>query len=340
MGLKAMIKYGKFAILLVMVAELLLGGCTVQVDVPVRRYRLASSQSETYVTNQACQRFCELVEKASNGTIIIEPVLDNGLGSDESALAQCTYGGIDFVRTPISATAQYAPLLTALQMPYLYDSDDHLFSVLDSVVGQQALDSLASAGLVGIAYFYAGYRCFFTVDRPISSLDDMQGLRLGTCASSEVDLLVGQWGADAVPLASEQFALALRAGQIDGGEDNLPTYVDSGYYKLAPYWTYDRHTYNADVLVASSNTWDGFSKEERVMLRECAAEAASWQRDHWLNAEVRAMLHASRSGCYMALLDEEQTARFRAATQPLYDRLTLEQQRVVEAVGELADPVD
>lgn len=332
-------KQGKFAVSLVL-AALLLSGCTAQVDEPVRRYRLASSQSATYVTNQACQRFCDLVEQASDGSIVIEPFFDNGLGSDDEALEQCTYGGVDFVRTTISAAAQYAPQLTALQMPYLYDSDEHLFRALDGAVGQQALDSLAPVGLTGLTYFHAGYRCFFTVDQPISSLDDMRGLRLGTEALSEMDLLVEQWGAIAVPLTREQFALALRAGQIDGAEDNLPTYVDSGYYKLAPYWTYDRHTYNADVLIASSSTWDDFSEEERAMLCDCASKAASWQRDHWLDAEVRAMLHASRSGCYMGLLDETQIAHFRAAAQPLYDQLTPEQQRVVEEVGNLADEVE
>lgn len=333
-------KHRYSVVLAALAAALLLSSCAATAQSPVRRYRLASSQSATYVTNQACQRFCDLVEQASDGNIIIEPVFDNGLGSDDEALTQCVYGGVDFVRTTVSAAAQYAPLLTALQLPYLYTSDEHLFRVLDSTVGQQALDSLSPAGLVGMTYFYAGYRCFFTTDRPLSSLDDLQGLRLGTGASSEMDLLVEQWGAVAVPLAREQFALALRAGQIDGAEDNLPTYVDSGYYKLAPYWTYDRHTYNADVLIASSSTWQNFTEEERAMLRDCAVEAAAWQRDHWLNAEVRAMLHASRSGCYMALLDEKQTARFREAAQPLYDRLTPEQQQVVEAIGELADSAD
>lgn len=327
-------------ILAALATALLLSSCATPAASTVRRYRLASSQSAAYVTNQACQRFCDLVEQASNGNIVIEPVFDNELGSDDEALAQCVYGGVDFVRTTVNAAAQYAPLLTALQMPYLYASDEHLFRVLDGAVGQQALDSLSPAGLVGMTYFYAGYRCFFTVDRPLSSLDDMQGLRLGTGASSEMDLLVEQWGAIAVPLARDQFALALRTGQIDGAEDNLPTYVDSGYYKLAPYWTYDRHTYNADVLIASASTWQDFTEEERAMLRDCAAEAAAWQRDHWLNAEVRAMLHASRSGCYMALLDEEQTARFREAAQPLYDRLTPEQQHMVEEIGNLADPTD
>lgn len=91
------------------------------------------------------------------------------------------------------------------------------------------------------------------------------------------------------------------------------------------------------MLVASSATWETFSSEEQALLKQCAADAAAWQRDHWQSAEVRAMLHASRSGCYMALLSEEETERFRTAVQPLYEHLSEAQKEVVEAVQALAD---
>lgn len=326
--------------LMALFAVLLLTGCEAQQPHTsnVRYFRLASSQSANYLTNQACQMFCDLVADASDGTIQIEPVFDSKLGNDASVLEQCVYGGVDFARTTFSAAANYAPLLTALQMPYEYTSNKHLFRVLDGAVGRQVLDSLEPAGLIGMTYFYAGYRCFFTTSKPIASLDDMHGLRLGTSASSQMDQLIPRWGGIAVPLMQDEFALALRSGQIDGGEDNLPTYVDSGYYHLAPYWTYDRHTYNADVLIASANTWAYFTEEEREMLSTCALQAAAWQRDHWINAEVRAMLHASRSGCYMALLDEAQTERFWQTAQPLYEGLSDEQKAVVAAVHDLAEP--
>ena len=51
----------------------------------------------------------------------------------------------------------------------------------------------------------------------------------------------------------------------------------------------------------------------------------------------RRMLHASRSGCYMALLDEEQAEKFRAAVQPIYEHLSDAQKEVVQAVQALAD---
>ena len=63
------------------------------------------------------------------------------------------YGGIDFVRTPISSAAAYAPQLAALQLPYEYTSDKHLFRVLDGAVGQQVMASLENKGLTGLSYF-------------------------------------------------------------------------------------------------------------------------------------------------------------------------------------------
>nr|WP_302639976.1 TRAP transporter substrate-binding protein DctP [uncultured Agathobaculum sp.] len=306
----------------------------------IRYYRLASGQSANHLANQACERFCSLVEKESGGAIQIIPSFENELGTDASALEQCVYGGIDFVRTPLSAAAAYAPQLSALQLPYEYTSDEHLFRVLDGDVGADAMDSLEEQGLTGLSYFYAGYRCFFTTDKPITGLDDMQGLRLGTEDSSQMQQIIPQWGAVAVTLPPDEFALALRTHRIDGAESTLPTYVDSGYYRLAPYWTYDRHSYNADVLVASSETWAEFSPEEQQLLLQCAAEAASWQRAHWQGAEVKAMLRASRSGCYMALLSEEQTELFRDAAQPLYEHLSETQKEVVRRVRALSDESD
>ena len=76
---------------------LMLCACTGGTDEPhIRYYRLASGQSENYLANQACQRFCDMVRRETDGAIQILPSFDNELGTDASALEQCVYGGIDF----------------------------------------------------------------------------------------------------------------------------------------------------------------------------------------------------------------------------------------------------
>lgn len=279
--------------------------------------RLATTQSEQFVTNLALSQFCKNVEKASGGQIVITPYYDDTLGDAASALEQCAFGGVDLVRASASEVARYAPLLTALQMPYIYDSDEHLFRVLDGEPGQEVLASLEGTGLVGLQYFYAGYRCFFGTDGFISTQEDMNGLTLDVSASTPMVQLVESWGATAVDLTTQDLALALRSGTVDGGEDSLPIYVDSGLYRLAPYWTYDRHTYNVDVLVISQQTMDLLTQEQQTLLQTCAYDAVEWQRDHWVNAEVRAMMHASRNGCSMRILDDATAQSFQLAAQAL-----------------------
>ena len=92
--------------------------------------------------------------------------------------------------------------------------------------------------------------------------------------------------------------------------------------------------------VNANRCYAGLSPEEQQLLLQCAAEAASWQRAHWQGAEVKAMLRASRSGCYMALLSEEQTELFRDAAQPLYEHLSETQKEVVRRVRALSDESD
>lgn len=333
------------SLLLFCLLSMLLCSCTaantgVADAAPVQYFRLASSQSENYVTNQACQKFCDLVEERSDSTIIIRPYFNSILGESSSVLEQCRFGGVDFVRVSATDVSSYAPLLTALQMPYEYTSDKHLFRVLDGEIGQTVLDSLSASDLSGITYFYAGYRCFFSTEKVLGSLDEMRDLRLRVDASPFMQNLVEQWHADAVSLSDSDTAAALRSQQVDGAEDNLPTYVDSGYYRVAPYWVYDRHSYNADVLIASSHSMEALTEHQRILIKECADEAADWQREHWIDAEVRAMMHASRSGCYMALMDNAEAARFRKAAQPLYHDLTEEQQKIVSEIDRLADTPD
>jgi len=321
-----------FAVLLLSV------GCSKnQPETPEPRYyRLASNLGQNFVTNQALQHFCNIVAERSDGQIIIEPFFDGTLGTEDAVLEQCLYGGIDFARVSSTTAAKYVPLLTALQMPYEYTSDEHIFRVLDGEIGEEVLAAFPDE-LIGVTYLYAGYRCFFSTSTALDSLDKVKGKRL-RAATEQVSTLILQWGANAIPLNEDELKLALRSGKVDGAEDNLPSYVFGGYYRLAPYWIYDRHSYMTDVLVASSRSLALLSEAERALVIDCAKEAAEWQREHWIAAEVRAMMHASHNGCYMALISDMEVERFREAALPVYDGLTEEQAAIVNEVRMLSDP--
>src|SRR5215510_11555387 len=51
------------------------------------------------------------------------------------------------------------------------------------------------------------------------------------------------------------------ARSIDGAENNWPSYVTTGHYKLAPYYTLTEHTMGPELLVMSPRAWESLSAE-------------------------------------------------------------------------------
>ncbi len=176
--------------------------------------------------------------------------------------------------------------------------------------------------------------------KAITSLDDMNAACGSAPRIPRRCSRSSRRGAVAVTLPPDEFALALRTHRIDGAESTLPTYVDSGYYLLAPYWTYDRHSYNADVLVASSGDMGGVLA--RGADHHCSDAPLRRPRGSALTGRVQrsAMLRASRSGCYMALLSEEQTELFRERRSRFTNTFPMRRRRSCAGCSALAEATE
>ena len=129
--------------------------------------RLANSHNAEHITSQACQRFADSVKEKTDGRITIECHFAGELGDERSTIEQCQFGGLDFTRVSSGASAEFAPLMNALQMPYEYKDVDHLFKVLDGDIGQEVFDTFKDNNLVGITYLHPGSRNFFNSKKEI-----------------------------------------------------------------------------------------------------------------------------------------------------------------------------
>ena len=149
--------------------------------------RLANSHNAEHITSQACQMFADLVSEKTGGRITIECHFAGELGDERSTIEQCQFGGLDFTRVSSGASAEFAPLMNALQMPYEYTSVDHLFEVLDGEIGQEVFETFKNNNLVGITYLHPGSRNFFNAKKEIHTPADMAGMKIRV---SESDLML------------------------------------------------------------------------------------------------------------------------------------------------------
>lgn len=291
--------------------------------------RLANSHNAEHITSQACQMFADLVHEKTGGRITIECHFDGELGDERSTIEQCQFGGLDFTRVSSGVAAEFAPLMNALQMPYEYTDVDHLFAVLDGEIGQEVFDTFQDSDLVGITYLHPGFRCFFNAKKEIHTPADMAGMKFRV---SESDLMLNMMeclGAVGVGLPFNETYSSIQTGVVDGAENNMTSYIEMSFWEVAPYWTYNNHSFMPDMILASKQTMDKLSYEDRQIIFDCAQEAELWHRDAWEEAEKKSAEIARENGCTLTTLTAEEVQRFQDAVAPMYDSFLNEEQKAI-----------
>ena len=204
--------------------------------------RLAETHPADYPTTLGDMRFADLVKERSNGRIVIEVYPGSQLGQEKAVIEQVQFGAIDFTRVSISPLAAFVPVFNALQLPYLYRSEDHMWKVLLGPIGKELFASLEPSGFVGIGWFEPGARNFYNSKRPVTKPEDLKGLKIRV---QESELMVGMvqgLGAVATPMPYGEVYSGLQTGVIDGAENNWPSYESTSHYEVAKFFTLDEHT--------------------------------------------------------------------------------------------------
>lgn len=308
-----------------------------QKKVPDYVLSYADNQTGNYPTVQAARRFAEQVNKETDGRIEIRVYPNAELGDEVSTVQQLTFGGIDFCRCSLSNLSDYSEEAIVLQMPYLYADQKHMWRVLDGDIGAQVKQSFQGSGMLALTWFDAGVRNFYTTDREIRSLEDMQGLKIRVQQSALAEDMVEALGAEAVPIVYEAVKDALQTGEIDGAENNWASYEAMEHDEIARNYTVDEHMRVPELMLVSSATWEQLSPEDQETIQRCADAAGLYERELWTAREASAREKCLREGSVEIVLSEREKKRFRDAVSPLYKKYCGDYAELVEKINEIRD---
>jgi TRAP-type C4-dicarboxylate transport system substrate-binding protein len=126
-------------------------------------------------------------------------------------------------------------------------------------------------------------------------------------------------GASPIGLPYGQVLTALSTNLVDGAENNWPSYISSGHYRAARYYTPTEHTMGPEVVVMSRPAWQELSADDRVTFREAARESSRYMRQQWLSWEQRSRKQAEDAG--VTIIEGVDRKPFEDATRPLRDEL-------------------
>lgn len=295
-------------------------------------WSLGEAHPEDYPTTQADIWFADQLRERSDGRIDITVFHGAQLGEESDVLEQVQMGAAEMTRVSSSPVSEFVAEWGVFALPYVFDDSDHLWRFLESDYAQGMLDDLRTAGYVGLAYYDAGARNFYTTGQPVESPADLAGQNIRVLPGTVNVEMVEAMGGSGVTMDYGEVYSALETGVIDGAENNEPSYVSSGHYESATYFTRDGHQRIPEVLLINADLWDSLPEEDQELVREVAQESVTEQRALW-DAEVEESI-ATMEDAGIEVIDVD-VAEFQDAVADMLDGHRAEYSEVFAAIDEV-----
>lgn len=279
-------------------------------------FRMADNQADGTPNVEGDKKFIELVDQYTDGTVKIELHNNAVLGDETSCADMLQLDTLDLCRISTNGIAPTCDAFNVFSLPYVFASDEAKYAALDGEFGQTLTKTLLDeTGLVNLTYFVSGPRSFYTVKKPIYTVDDMKGLKLRTQDDVIMISMMKALGAAATPMNYSEVYSALETGVIDGAENDFTSYYSSGHYEVAKYYSLDMHTAPSSLVVMSAGAWASLSDTQQEAVKKAAAEASAYQRELVDSYLVEARSKVEAAGCTIIDVD---VAAFQEACAPVY----------------------
>jgi tripartite ATP-independent transporter DctP family solute receptor len=274
-----------------------------------------------YPTVVAVENFGRKLERATHGRITVKMFPSMQLGGEKEAIEQAQAGAIQLARVSVGALGPAIDELNVLSLPFLFRNTAHMQQVVDGPIGQELLDKITNnekAGLVGLCWMDAGARSMYSTKKPIRTLNDLKGMKMRVINNPMFVDMMNALGGEGIAMGYDQVLTALQTGQVDGAENNPPSFVFDNHVSVAKYYTLTEHLIVPEVLVLSKKAWDGLTKDEQALVKQFAREAQLHERRLWQDYEKQAMAKAKAAGAQ--IIEVANKRPFRWAVSPVWEK--------------------
>lgn len=211
----------------------------------------------------------EYIEETSGGTIQIEFIPDGVLGGESDMMQQTMDGTIQCTESSASSLNLYASLSEAFQLPFLITDYETERAALSSDAAQAIYDKIAEdLGLKIIGFTENGIRHFANNVRPITSVEDMAGLKLRIAPSNMLTDAIEMLGASPMTVGYNEVYSALQNGVVDGEEINITSIYALKHYEQLKYISeIGMYPYPAFV-VFNLDFWNSLTPEQQQIITD------------------------------------------------------------------------
>jgi tripartite ATP-independent transporter DctP family solute receptor len=280
--------------------------------------RFAHFAAEDHPANIAARQFAAKVESRTDGAIKINIFPNNALGGPPEQAQQIKLGTIDMGLPTQGQLDKYDTAFAAVMLPFIWDSPQHAFRVLDGPAMNWLAPLAEKQGFILLRNWEYGFRNVTNTARPINTPDDVKGLKLRTPPELQIQASMEALGAAVQAIAFPELYLALSQKVVDGEENPIAVIYFNKFYEVQKHLAITRHIYNNMIHAVSARAWAKLNAGQQAIFREESTSAGDLMRKLIGDQEDEQIKKIEGFGMQVTRPD---LAPFRALMGPAYDRI-------------------
>lgn len=259
-------KRNSLAVALSLLVVLLVASCAFAA--PKFKVRISACNSLTHPQTIGLNVMKQYVEAKTNGNVKIQIFPNSQLGSEEESLSQVQTGSLEMATASIGPLTTFEKKFFVLDIPFLFNTYEEAWMVMDSKIGRGLLDALEAKGFKGLSFMENGFRHVTSSVKPIKTVADFKGLKIRTMQAPMHMANFKALGANPTPVPWSELYLSMQQKVVDGEENPIANMWDLNMYEVQKYVSLTRHVYDAMPLVANLKWFNKLPKEyqEAVMV--------------------------------------------------------------------------
>jgi len=247
-----------------------------------RSLRLAHTQSSNHPVHKSMERFAELTKEKTDGTVEIEIIPDGVLGDEREYVESLQKGVLDMAKVSVNSLENFDEVWSIFALPYVFDDMEHGQKFMDSPemeeLYQSAVDTM---DILGLTWYDAGGRNYYTKDKPIEKPEDLEGLTMRV-QSSKIQIKTAEYlGGSATPVDFGELYTAIQQGVVDGADNGIVAFTENNLGEVAKHFSFTQHVYSPDILLIKDSLFKDLTPEQQDAVKEAAKESTKFHSETW-----------------------------------------------------------
>ena len=278
------------------------------------------------IFSRGVEAFAEELEKRSEGRFDVQIFPAGQLGNEKQQISALQGGLQEILITATTNLTNLNAPLRLLDIPFVFATEAEADAVTMGPLADKLTAGLSEHRLYSLGLWENGFREISNNVRPVTSPEDLEGLKIRVIGAPVFIDTFGALGAQPVPMPFGELYAGLETGTVDGLDNTALTVDMMKFYEVQDHLTISNHIYSAMVVLSGQPFLSRLSEEDRALLEETVRDFGATQRSMMrdANAKVLDFLRGEGGMKIVAKLGPDSVAAFRRKVAPVIAKTVTE----------------